>query len=141
MGKLLKYGGLAWALLGLFGLVGLAAIVGESNASGSLDAAYGGAVVIAAVLFIFPGAKMAYRGHKLLQGDANLALRAGNLARKLERDELRNEAHPDVQAVALPRVERPCAYCAELILAAAVVCKHCGRDMPTLPRRQLGIRG
>jgi membrane protein YdbS with pleckstrin-like domain len=29
-----------------------------------------------------------------------------------------------------PRVERECPYCAEIILARARVCKHCGRDVP-----------
>ena len=28
-----------------------------------------------------------------------------------------------------PRVERECPYCAEIILARARVCKHCGRDV------------
>jgi len=33
------------------------------------------------------------------------------------------------------RVERECPYCAELILAKAKVCKHCGRDVdPVHPK-------
>jgi len=28
------------------------------------------------------------------------------------------------------RTERPCPWCAEQILVAAIVCKHCGRDVP-----------
>jgi hypothetical protein len=40
------------------------------------------------------------------------------------------------QETAIPtstRVERPCPWCAEPILVAAKVCKHCGRDVhPTL---------
>lgn len=31
------------------------------------------------------------------------------------------------------RVERECPYCAELILAKARVCKHCGRDVIPIP--------
>lgn len=27
------------------------------------------------------------------------------------------------------RIEKPCPWCAEAILAAAKVCKHCGRDV------------
>jgi membrane protein YdbS with pleckstrin-like domain len=32
-----------------------------------------------------------------------------------------------------PRAERDCPYCAELILARARVCKHCGRDVAPAP--------
>lgn len=37
----------------------------------------------------------------------------------------RAEEKPDVS-----RLERECPFCAELILSKAVVCKHCGRDIP-----------
>jgi DNA-directed RNA polymerase subunit RPC12/RpoP len=37
-----------------------------------------------------------------------------------------------VEPVAAPRFERECPYCAELILAKARVCKHCGRDVEPL---------
>ena len=33
---------------------------------------------------------------------------------------------------ALPRRDRPCPFCAEQILAQAVVCKHCKRDVTPL---------
>ena len=32
--------------------------------------------------------------------------------------------------VALPSETRPCPFCAEDIKAAAIICKHCGRDIP-----------
>jgi rubrerythrin len=32
--------------------------------------------------------------------------------------------------VAQKRESRPCPWCAEEILAQAIVCKHCGRDVP-----------
>jgi hypothetical protein len=40
-----------------------------------------------------------------------------------------------ILAAALPRLEpatdgRPCPYCAEPIRRAAVICRHCGRDVP-----------
>ncbi len=31
------------------------------------------------------------------------------------------------------RAERECPYCAEKILRKAIVCKHCGRDVPPSP--------
>lgn len=33
---------------------------------------------------------------------------------------------------AAPATERDCPFCAETIKAAAIVCKHCGRDVPPL---------
>jgi uncharacterized membrane protein YdbT with pleckstrin-like domain len=42
------------------------------------------------------------------------------------------EAAPAYGAVSAPREERECPYCAELILARARVCKHCGRDVEPL---------
>ena len=32
-----------------------------------------------------------------------------------------------------PPQTRPCPFCAEDIKPAAIVCKHCGRDVPALP--------
>jgi hypothetical protein len=32
------------------------------------------------------------------------------------------------------RDHRPCPWCAEDILAEAIVCKHCGRDVPRASR-------
>ena len=37
-----------------------------------------------------------------------------------------------VQAVAAARDERDCPYCAERILKKARVCKHCGREVPSV---------
>jgi drug/metabolite transporter (DMT)-like permease len=46
--------------------------------------------------------------------------------------------------IALPPIEkvngftnRRCPYCQEVIQAAAVVCKHCGRDIEPLPKTQI----
>ena len=46
------------------------------------------------------------------------------------------------EAVAMPgsipsseREERKCPFCAEMIKAEAIVCKHCGRDVEPLPDR------
>ena len=132
MGRLLKYGGITWALLGVYGIMRMAS-TDVPEVSGGI------AMVIVAAIFIFPGLRMAYRGHKLLQGDATVALRAADVARKVERDQC---AEPEF-SIAVPtaqqlRIERPCPYCAEPILAQAIVCKHCGRDVP---RRELGVRG
>lgn len=135
MGKLLKYGGMTWAFLGVYGIVRMAS-------ADVPDASAGIAMVIVAAIFIFPGLRMAYRGHKLLQGDAAVALRAVDVARKLERDQRAEQdagiAAPTAQQL---RIERSCPYCAEPILAQAIVCKHCGRDVPAAPRPRLGIRG
>jgi hypothetical protein len=37
---------------------------------------------------------------------------------------------PMQQTLIADRKERPCPWCAEQILVAAKVCKHCGRDVP-----------
>lgn len=42
-------------------------------------------------------------------------------------------AVPAGAQAAEPRVERECPYCAELILARARICKHCGRDVVPTP--------
>jgi uncharacterized protein (DUF983 family) len=49
-------------------------------------------------------------------------------AQRMQRQE---SANPDA-ALTGGRVERPCPWCAEQILAAAKVCKHCGRDVEAL---------
>lgn len=44
--------------------------------------------------------------------------------------EARVERRPSAPAIAAAgREERECPYCAEIILAKAKVCKHCGRDL------------
>ncbi len=42
---------------------------------------------------------------------------------------------PDAQTQS-GRIERSCPWCAELILAAAQVCKHCGREVEPLPESE-----
>lgn len=34
--------------------------------------------------------------------------------------------------------EKVCPHCAERVKAAALVCKHCGRDLPRPPRKAAG---
>lgn len=40
---------------------------------------------------------------------------------------------PAPEAAAPAPAERICPFCAEAVKAAAVVCKHCGRDLPAMP--------
>lgn len=54
--------------------------------------------------------------------------------------EFRRQVHAQVTsgavgggAVAAPRDERDCPFCAERILARAKICKHCGREVETTP--------
>lgn len=41
------------------------------------------------------------------------------------------DAHADVMAARSGDTQK-CPFCAEMIKAAAIVCKHCGRDLPLL---------
>jgi hypothetical protein len=43
-----------------------------------------------------------------------------------------HHANASNAAITGRRDDRPCPFCAEPILAQAVVCKHCGRDVPPL---------
>jgi uncharacterized membrane protein YdbT with pleckstrin-like domain len=46
-----------------------------------------------------------------------------------EAEERRGYIAGDAAQLSAPRQERECPYCAELILAKAKVCKHCGREV------------
>jgi len=57
------------------------------------------------------------------------------LRRQIQSQIVAQDEHRGTQASPAPRqesdrrVERECPYCAEMILARAKVCKHCGRDV------------
>jgi membrane protein YdbS with pleckstrin-like domain len=44
-----------------------------------------------------------------------------------------SETMHGIAAPGVPRDERECPYCAELILKRAKLCKHCGKDVEPLP--------
>ncbi len=114
MGKTLKVVGIVWASIGAY--MTLHAIA----SAGAIGDVAGAVTLFAVLLFVLPGLALAARGAKL------------------RRNELRDELRNAERSSAPERRERPCPYCAEPILEAARVCKHCGRDLPT---RELETRG
>jgi DNA-directed RNA polymerase subunit RPC12/RpoP len=48
-------------------------------------------------------------------------------------------ASANAQQQTVTREERECPWCAETILAAAKICKHCGKEVPPLPSSNKGV--